>query len=410
MPSSNGTIDSMNASKHRYPRKIFVCGDEWWFGAVQLLFPQYEGPIIEIQDSKEGGYKSLAHLIQSQDVTSEDLLFGHLHKAQLCIQQNVMRFPGKQLWYNLEPVDEMRFTARSSAEPFSISKARERQYRYLPPGDDIHVVGPNPNEGNNKNVHVYPGVMLFYASRFMRQPLEQLTKLVDLAQKPTNTQQNFIIYIQSHRVGARERAVSLLSKSLYDATGEPMHIGGKCQGNPTPHPESATNALLELYCIPHDNLAEYPQLHILDEEDVGRRNKFHRNDIVFSQYQFSVCFENSDRDGYISEKILHAFFGGSIPVYWGSNKDVMKLFNPDSFIYYDMEKPQGAIAKILYLKSNQTAYNEMLLTQPILREGEKTLQEYFSLSKDVEGGHLRKKIMQMMGYSDDIDAKLDLKK
>ncbi len=37
------------------------------------------------------------------------------------------------------------------------------------------------------------------------------------------------------------------------------------------------------------------------------------------QYKFSICYENvHSLNGYVSEKILHCFFGGCVPVYWGA--------------------------------------------------------------------------------------------
>jgi hypothetical protein len=40
---------------------------------------------------------------------------------------------------------------------------------------------------------------------------------------------------------------------------------------------------------------------------------------VLSMFRFAQCFENSAMPGYHTEKIVHAFFAGCIPVYWGSN-------------------------------------------------------------------------------------------
>ena len=42
--------------------------------------------------------------------------------------------------------------------------------------------------------------------------------------------------------------------------------------------------------------------------------------------------ENKIVPGYITEKILNAYLGGAIPIYWGDSKSVNYFFNPDSFI------------------------------------------------------------------------------
>jgi len=48
-------------------------------------------------------------------------------------------------------------------------------------------------------------------------------------------------------------------------------------------------------------------------------------------YKFTIAFENSAYPGYTTEKIMHAFLAGSLPIYWG-NPDVGRDFNLRAFI------------------------------------------------------------------------------
>ena len=66
----------------------------------------------------------------------------------------------------------------------------------------------------------------------------------------------------------------------------------------------------------------------------GERQKMQ----VISNFQFHHCFENSDMPGYHTEKIVHAYFAGCIPVYWGSNTHSID-FNPSSYIFFDDHYP-----------------------------------------------------------------------
>ena len=50
-----------------------------------------------------------------------------------------------------------------------------------------------------------------------------------------------------------------------------------------------------------------------------------------SSYRFTVAFENTSADHYLTEKILHALLAGSIPIYWGCPQ-VAEYYNPDSFV------------------------------------------------------------------------------
>jgi hypothetical protein len=56
---------------------------------------------------------------------------------------------------------------------------------------------------------------------------------------------------------------------------------------------------------------------------------------ILSNFQFAQCFENSAMPGYHTEKLIHAYFSGCIPVYWGSdtldlefNEKAIVLFSP----------------------------------------------------------------------------------
>lgn len=49
------------------------------------------------------------------------------------------------------------------------------------------------------------------------------------------------------------------------------------------------------------------------------------------KHKFVIAFENSSTPGYTTEKIVHAFAAGAIPIYWG-NPEIIKEFNPESFV------------------------------------------------------------------------------
>ena len=66
------------------------------------------------------------------------------------------------------------------------------------------------------------------------------------------------------------------------------------------------------------------------------------------KYKFSIAMENSEGDGYISEKIIESFISGTIPIYYGDYM-IDEYINPKSFILIrgknDIEK------KIKYIKN-----------------------------------------------------------
>ncbi|HNX14654.1 MAG TPA: glycosyltransferase family 10 [Oscillospiraceae bacterium] len=97
--------------------------------------------------------------------------------------------------------------------------------------------------------------------------------------------------------------------------------------------------------------------------NVGQKNGIKDKFAFASQRKFSITFENSKVDGYVTEKILEGFAAHTIPIYWGS-PDVNKYFNPAAFIYIKgPEDVDDAIEKIKYLDQNDEAYIKML-SQP----------------------------------------------
>ncbi len=84
-----------------------------------------------------------------------------------------------------------------------------------------------------------------------------------------------------------------------------------------------------------------------------------------SQYKFNLCFENSQGYGYVTEKILDAYFSHTIPIYWGS-PSVAKDFNPKSFVnVHDFKNFDEATDYIKYLHTHPNAYLDMLYENPL---------------------------------------------
>ncbi len=85
--------------------------------------------------------------------------------------------------------------------------------------------------------------------------------------------------------------------------------------------------------------------------------------------KFTLCFESTKSEGFITEKICDAFFADTIPVYYGSDT-VKDIFNEKAFInaadYPDFD---AVIEKIKEIDQDDEKYLEML-RQPIFAEKE----------------------------------------
>lgn len=146
-------------------------------------------------------------------------------------------------------------------------------------------------------------------------------------------------------------------------------------------------------------------LSLYKKVDMGGRYKNNvgrvRNKIEFLKaYKFSIAMENSEGDGYSSEKILQSFLSGTIPIYYG-NYIIDEYINPKSFILIKGNKDINS--KIKYIEkidNNNELYKKILkekvfidskFTEKIEKEREEFLLHIFSqdfqLAKRVDNYH-----------------------
>ena len=83
--------------------------------------------------------------------------------------------------------------------------------------------------------------------------------------------------------------------------------------------------------------------------------------------KFTLCFESTKHEGFVTEKIVDAFLADTIPVYYGSDT-AKDIFNPNAFIHVsDYGNFDDVIKKIIELDNDDTAYLTML-RQPIFND------------------------------------------
>lgn len=85
--------------------------------------------------------------------------------------------------------------------------------------------------------------------------------------------------------------------------------------------------------------------------------------------KFTICFESTVHEGFITEKITDAFFADTIPIYYGSS-NVKEIFNEKAFIdVADYESFDAVVERIKELDQDDEKYLAML-RQPILVDPE----------------------------------------
>jgi len=109
-----------------------------------------------------------------------------------------------------------------------------------------------------------------------------------------------------------------------------------------------------------------PVNHINDFAQVVRNKScYNSNDLlkVFSFYKFIICCENSNTQGYVTEKIFNVLLAGSIPVYNGA-PDIERYINKDRYINFD----NNMLDKVKSLMNDEGAYNTFIKREAINKD------------------------------------------
>lgn len=189
-------------------------------------------------------------------------------------------------------------------------------------------------------------------------------------QRPRSHGKLFLIYAHSHCVGERQSAFRKIANFKGGVLPTVYH-GGRCNGG--------------MKQVNLTKFRPYP--------NKVRLGNWEDNRYIYQDFRFCLTMEHANTPGYITEKILVAFWAGCIPIYWGP-KEILDIFNADSFIYWDVDDPQPALDLLQYLEENQSAYDEMI-QQPVLVPG--ALEKYFSFDQRYGRGQLKDRIRRYLG-------------
>ena len=98
------------------------------------------------------------------------------------------------------------------------------------------------------------------------------------------------------------------------------------------------------------------------------------------EYRFTLAYENSSTPGYVTEKILQAFAGETIPIYWG-DPGIAKEFNPAAFINVsDHPDLRSAVKEVKAVWEDEERYLAMMKAPCVLPGslGEQCLREGYA--------------------------------
>jgi Glycosyltransferase family 10 (fucosyltransferase) C-term len=189
--------------------------------------------------------------------------------------------------------------------------------------------------------------------------------------RPRSRGTHFLIYAHSRCVDERQTAFQTIAN--YNGGIFPtVYHGGRCNGG-----MDVSNTT---------KVQKFPNKIRLDNWEDNR--------YLYQDFRFCLAMEHANTPGYITEKILVAFWAGCLPIYWGPKEEIMGMFHSESFVFWDVADPEPALERIRYLEENRSAYDEAM-SRPILAPG--ALERYFSFDEKYGGGALRAKIRANLG-------------
>ena len=228
----------------------------------------------------------------------------------------------------------------------------------------LHAFGPVRQPRKEDMTLYYMQLVWWYLFQDALPPLA----MTDPSQRPRGNGTHYMMYAQANCVGFRDEAVGRLSE--FGA----VHCGGKCGGR-SPNGDNS-------------NLTKV-------RTNVNIRNWWD-NMKLYSDYRFCVVLEHAvDHSAYITEKIMMAFIGGCIPIYYGP-PGIFDIFNEKAFVFYNISDPQPALDKVKALESNKELYEQMR-KEPIAAHGNATIEKYFSFSDEVGNGALKQRTREKLG-------------
>ncbi|KAL7466773.1 hypothetical protein ACHAXS_013560 [Conticribra weissflogii] len=317
------------------PPTIYFCEPSHndFFRVISDMFPEYQ-----LDDESLAREKYWYKGLRFKESTEYDLFISKYDYACPASGSSwlLSKFRGQFVWV----------TAESYPYP---------RIRGVPDDPRHHVVGPSVS-----GVYDFPLTYLqtvwWDAYRHILPP----HVMVDGNLRPKGNMTHFLIYAQNNCVAYRQKAFGLLSTIGH------AHHSGKC-GAPKGY----------------DNVERV-------RAGINSYN-WKRNAEHYSNYRFCLVMEHSydpEVPYYVTEKILLAFVGGCIPVYYGNPDIIFDMFNKKAFVFFNVSDPMPSLELVNSLENNRHKYDEMM-SEPILANGNETVKKYFSFSDDIADGWLK---------------------
>lgn len=98
-----------------------------------------------------------------------------------------------------------------------------------------------------------------------------------------------------------------------------------------------------------------------------------------SQFKFNLCPENSNNQGYVTEKIFDSIAAGCIPIYWGSNNNPEPdIINQNTICFLTLnDNNEKTLKKIKEINENPRLYADFMNQDKLSINAPEIIYDYF---------------------------------
>jgi len=183
-----------------------------------------------------------------------------------------------------------------------------------------------------------------------------------------------------------------LTWSIFSPTDTLNDIKRKITQMNIPDNHSYADRNFAAFLSSHDDIGRkliYEQMSQIGQVHCDGR-LFHNNDDLktlyndnkleyLRHYRFNITPENTNYNGYVTEKLFEAIYSGCIPIYHGSeNHPEPHILNPNAIIFIEMGKENtNALKLIQELNSNERKYMEFACQPRFMPGAEEIIWGYY---------------------------------
>jgi len=179
---------------------------------------------------------------------------------------------------------------------------------------------------------------------------------------------------------------------IFEPTDTYKDIKQKCEKMNSPSNSLYSDRKFCAFLSSHDDIGRreiFDELSSIEKIDSSGRLFYNNDDLKdlfgddklawLRNYRFNLCPENSNAEGYCTEKLFEAIYSGCVPIYWGANQSPEPdVLNQNAILFAEIGRENDELMKqIKLLNENESAYLEFSKQTRLKSNATDVIWDYF---------------------------------